>query len=152
MNISTQLAKHLRDIHFGGNWTVSNFKDQLKDIDWQEAIAKIPQCNSIAILFFHSTYYVNVLKKVLEEGVLDGKDELSFQLPPINSQNEWEELLNNAWDNAEQVAKLLEDFPENKLSEHFVNPKYGTYYRNIAGVIEHLHYHLGQIAILKKMV
>ncbi|HAI83731.1 MAG TPA: DUF1572 domain-containing protein, partial [Chitinophagaceae bacterium] len=28
----------------------------------------------------------------------------------------------------------------------------GTYYRNILGLIEHTHYHLGQIALIKKII
>ena len=30
--------------------------------------------------------------------------------------------------------------------------KYGTYYRNFHGLIEHAHYHLGQIVLIKKLV
>lgn len=41
MNLTTQLAKHLRDVHFGGNWTTSNLKDNLADISWRQAIGKI---------------------------------------------------------------------------------------------------------------
>ncbi len=41
MSITKQLARHLREIHFGGNWTESNFKDQLKDVSWKQAIQKI---------------------------------------------------------------------------------------------------------------
>jgi hypothetical protein len=71
MTITAQLAKNLRDVHFGGNWTWSNLKEQLAD--------------SI-------------------------------------------------------------------LSEDFTDKKYGSYYRNIIDIIEHMHYHLGQIAILKKII
>lgn len=34
----------------------------------------------------------------------------------------------------------------------FVMEKYGTYLRNLEGVIEHSYYHLGQIAIIKKQI
>jgi len=30
--------------------------------------------------------------------------------------------------------------------------KYGNYYRNFHGIIEHCHYHLGQIVLIKKML
>jgi hypothetical protein len=42
--------------------------------------------------------------------------------------------------------------PEEKLNDFFALEKYGTYQRNFHGLIEHTHYHLGQIAILKKLV
>ena len=42
--------------------------------------------------------------------------------------------------------------PDEKLSEVFVDEKYGTYERNINLMIEHCYYHLGQILIIKKLV
>lgn len=152
MNLTAQLAKHLRDVHFGGNWTWSNLKDQLSDVTWQEATTKVDSFNTILTLFYHSTYYVGVQLNVLKGGPLDAKDELSFRHPEVHSQEEWIALQQQAWDNAEQLAKLIEALPDSKLEEDFTEKKYGTYYRNIAGMIEHLHYHLGQIALLKQLV
>ena len=34
----------------------------------------------------------------------------------------------------------------------FVKPEYGNYYRNLHGLIEHTHYHLGQVALIKKLL
>jgi len=42
--------------------------------------------------------------------------------------------------------------PESKLSETFLDEKYGNYYRNIHGIIEHTHYHLAQIVLIKKLL
>jgi hypothetical protein len=42
--------------------------------------------------------------------------------------------------------------PESKLAETFSDEKYGNYYRNIHGIIEHTHYHLGQIVLIKKIL
>lgn len=65
MNSTKQIAKHFRDVHFGGNWTFVNLKDTLADITWQEAITKYKDLNTIATLVFHSNYYVNPVLKVL---------------------------------------------------------------------------------------
>ena len=46
----------------------------------------------------------------------------------------------------------MEKLDEAKLSEVFADPKYGNFYRNLQGIIEHTHYHLGQISLLKKLV
>ena len=61
-------------------------------------------------------------------------------------------MLNKTWDDAETFASLVEQLPEAKLWEDFWGSKYGNYYRNIHGVIEHTHYHLGQIVLIKKML
>ena len=42
--------------------------------------------------------------------------------------------------------------PEEELSQGFVDEKYGTYSRNIDGMIEHSYYHLGQIVLIKKLI
>jgi len=152
MTITAQLAKNLRDVHFGGNWTWSNLKEQLADVTWQEATKQVYSCNSIATLTFHINYFVEAAMKVLQGGPLDAHDKYSFAHPPIHSQNDWETFLEKIWTDAETFALLIEQLPDNKLSEDFTDKKYGSYYQNISGIIEHMHYHLGQIAILKKII
>ena len=152
MSLSSQLAKHLRDVHFGGNWTVSNLRDNLADVTWQQATIKMQSSNTIATLLFHINYFIGVALNVLEGGPLTGNDKLSFDHPPINSPEDWQQMQEKAWVEAERFAALIEQLPESKLWEDFADPKYGTYYRNIQGIIEHAHYHLGQIALIKKLV
>jgi hypothetical protein len=152
MNIPHQLAKHFRDVHFGGNWTTSCLRDQLQDVSWQQAVKKIDGFNSILSLVYHMSYFVPVLSNVLRGNKLDAHDKYSWQPPVIGSQQSWEELLTSIWKEAEAAAGLIEILPAAKLEEDFSEEKYGSYYRNIAGIIEHLHYHLGQIVLLKKLV
>lgn len=152
MNLSKQIAKHFREIHFGGNWTCSNLKDNLVDVTWQQATKQVYACNTIAMLVYHMNYYVSAVLKVLQGEPLDAKDAFSFDLSPISSQEDWELLLLKTWNDAEQFANLMEQLPESILWENLSDEKYGTYYRNLHGIIEHTHYHLGQIALLKKIL
>lgn len=152
MTIASQIAKHLRDVHFGGNWTCVNLKQTLSDVTWQQSMTKVDDCNTIATLVYHMHYYVGVGMQVLQGGPLQGKDELSFIHPPVTSREEWEALQSRIWQDAERYATLLEQLPDSKLTEDFTDAKYGTFYRNLAGMIEHTHYHLGQIVILKKAI
>jgi hypothetical protein len=152
MNLSAQIAKHFREVHFGGNWTSSSLKANLADVTWQQATTQIYSFNTIATLVYHTNYYVSAVLKVLQGQPLEAKDEYSFNQPPVQSQQDWEKLLDKTWADAENFAKLLEQLPESKLSEDFTDKKYGNYYRNMHGIIEHLHYHLGQIVILKKII
>ena len=152
MTISSQLAKHLRDVHFGGNWSTVDLKSHLSGMNWEDAVKSVHSLNSIAAITFHLVYYTDTIITVLEENKLVGKDELSWITPNIWSQEEWEILLNDAWTKAEKAARLIEQVPDEKLTQDFVDPKYGTNYRNIAGIIEHMHYHLGQIVLIKKLV
>lgn len=152
MNLPSHLAKHLRDVHFGGNWTGVNLKDQLADITWQQATTPVPGLNTIAALVFHMNYYVGGMLNVLRGGPLDIRDKFSFDLPPIQSGADWETLRAKTFAEAEALARLVEHLPEPLLAEPFVDEKYGTYHRNLVGLVEHTHYHLGQVAVLKKML
>jgi hypothetical protein len=89
---------------------------------------------------------------VLQGEPLNAKDEYSFNTPPILSQEDWKNLLDNIWSNAEKAAQLIEQLPESILHEYFTDKKYGSYYRNIHGIVEHMHYHLGQVVLIKKII
>ena len=152
MNLSQQLAKHFREVFFGGNWTDVNLKQTLEGILWQQVTTKVYSLNTIAALVYHINYYVAAVLSVLQGGSLNASDKYSFDLPPIQSEKDWEVLLNKFWHDAENFAKHVEQFPEEKLWDDFSEGKYGNYLRNIQGLIEHTHYHLGQIVLIKKML
>ncbi len=61
MNLTAQIAKHIREIYFGGNWTSSNFKDSLADITWQQATKQVYSFNTIATLVYHTNYFVSAV-------------------------------------------------------------------------------------------
>lgn len=152
MQLAEQIAKHFREVCFGGNWTAVNLKESLADVTWEQATTQIRSFNTIAALVFHTNYYVSAVLEVLQGEPLTAKDLHSFAHPPILSQQNWEALLDKTWMDAERFASLVELLPESKLGEDFTDGKYGSYYRNLHGIIEHTHYHLGQIVLLKKML
>ena len=151
MTLTGQIAKQIKDVYFGGNWASSNFKENLANVSWQQATTSVYSFNTIAALIYHVNYYIRVVSKVLQGEPLDGHDKDSFDHPPIQSQEDWEKLLDQIWNNVENFAKLIEQLPESKLWEDFMGNKYGNYYRNLHGIIEHAHYHLGQIVLVKKI-
>jgi uncharacterized damage-inducible protein DinB len=152
MSLAKQTAKHLREVYFGGNWTCVNLKDALADVSQNEATTKLYSFNTIITLVFHMNYYAEAIIRVLQGEPLNAKDELSFIHPPVNSQEEWEKIRARTLDNAENLAALIELQPDTIFWEEFTDPKYQSYFRNLHGMIEHTHYHLGQIVILKKLL
>lgn len=153
MSSTLQLAKRFREVILDGRWIANtNFKDQLSDISWEQATTRVGELNTIAMLTFHINYYISGLVNVFEGGNLEIRDMYSFDLSPIESQEQWQDLLNKLWKNSEKFASLLEKMPDSKMNENFADEKYGTYLRNIDGMIEHAYYHLGQITLLKKII
>ena len=152
MNLTDQIAKHFREVWFGENWTSVNLKETVEDVSWQQAATQVYTLNTIAALVYHINYFVSEVLKVLRGEPLNAHDKYSFALPPIHSQQDWEKLLDKTFTDAETFAGLIEQLPENKLWENLAGEKYGNYYRNIHGIIEHTHYHLGQIILIKKIL
>ncbi len=151
MKHTTQLAHRFREVILSGTWIANtNFKNELENLDWKIATAKLQDLNTIAILSQHIQYYISGIKNVLLGGKLDISDKYSFDFPEIESPEEWKNFLHKFWAESEEFASLIEKIPAEKLNETFVEEKYGTYQRNIDGMIEHSYYHLGQIVLLKK--
>lgn len=153
MKSTTQIANRFREVLLNGYWVANtNFKAQLSDVTWEQATKKVGTFNTIAALTFHIDYYIAGILNVLEGGSLDIRDKYSFDLPPIESKKDWEKLLDKIWSDAEKFASMVEQMPEERLNEVFVDEKYGNYQRNIDAMIEHSYYHLGQIVLIKKML
>ena len=153
MQINSQIASRLREVLLDGLWIANtNFKAQITAVTWQEAILKVQELNSMAALTFHINYYLDGLLRAFDTGILDIKDKYSFDVPPINSEEDWQNLVNTFLQNADSFVKRVEAMDEIQLEQPFIEEKYGTYRRNIEGVIEHSYYHLGQLAIIRKMI
>ena len=152
MSVSIHLAKHFRAVHFGGNWTSINLKDLLFDVTWQEATTKVKNLNTILALTYHVSYYVTGILEVFHERPLEIRDKFSYEHQNISSEKEWQHMLDSIYKNAEILAQHIETIPEAQIWEDFVDAKYGDYFSNISGIIEHTHYHLGQIALIKKLL
>ena len=148
----SQISKLWRAVYFGGNWTAVNIKDSLADISWEEATTKIHNLHTIAELVFHIHYYITPVIRVLEGGQLQASDQFSFDLTTIYSADDWQELVTKLLTDAELLAIAMEQFDVSRLLEDFAGLAYGSYYRNLHGMIEHTHYHLGQITLIKKML
>mgnify|MGYP000967627656 FL=1 len=65
MHNSDKLAKHLREVYFGGNWTCSNLKDCLNNVNYTAATKRVGNFNTIAALTYHIRYFVRAALKVL---------------------------------------------------------------------------------------
>jgi hypothetical protein len=154
MSLNEQIAKQLRDLFLSGQWigTDLNLKAQLDDVDVNMANAKYESLNTIALLAFHLNYYLEGVMNVFKGGTLDIRDKFSYEMPPITSQEEWDTLRENIYRNAEYFVYLVNQMPASQLNDPFTDEKYGTYFKNLTGMLEHSYYHLGQIVLIKKLL
>ena len=147
------IASRFREVILNGTWIANtNFYDQLHTLEWEKAVKKNGSLNSIADLAQHIHYYIAGILTVCKGGPLSIRDQYSFSFPIITSQAQWESILFTFWQDANELAQVLEQMPDEQLEEEFSEAKYGNYLRNIEGMIEHSYYHLGQIVLIKKLI
>ena len=153
MKNTQQLANRFREVLVNGTFIANtNYIHQLENLPLETAQKKVGTLNTIANLAQHIHYYIKGVSVVFKGGSLDIKDAYSFDFPPMTSETEWNSFLQTFFKDAEEFVTLVEQLPENKLNDAFTDEKYGTFQRNIDGMIEHCYYHLGQIVLIKKLI
>ncbi|WP_379091479.1 DinB family protein [Pedobacter sp. UC225_65] len=153
MTRNLTIANRLREVLLDGKWIANtNYKEQVSSINWQEAIQKVADLNTIAALTYHINYYLEGLLAAFEHGKLDISDKYSFDLPEIVSEQQWKTLVSRFLANAERFVDTVAKMDDQLFDQAFMEERYGTYLRNIEGVIEHSYYHLGQIVLIRKMI
>ncbi len=153
MTRPASLASRIREVFLNGRWIANtNFKEQLAATHWQQAAEPVGNLNSIAVLAFHINYYLAGLLPVFKGASLTIQDKFSFDLAPITHAGDWNLLVATLLQNAERFAQEVEQMADEMLDAPFTNEAYGTWLRNIEGVIEHSYYHLGQISLINKLI
>lgn len=153
MTKTTDLANRIREVLLNGHWIANtNYREQLLSTSWEQATQKVADLNTIAALTYHINYYLGGLLYAFETGRLEIRDQFSFDLPPITSAADWNKLVTDFLHNSATFADNVEQLDESILDQPFIDEKYGTFLRNIEGVIEHSYYHLGQISLIRKML
>ncbi|WP_162903407.1 DinB family protein [Taibaiella koreensis] len=154
MKITEAIAQHLLDVHYGENWTDVWIRSALEDVTLAEAEQRTSASpNTIAALLHHITFYNKVILARLQgvDPYIGGPN--GFDVPTLDGQAGWEKLQSDNLASAQQLADAIRKVPEEALDQPVLKDKASSsYYRQLHGVIEHAHYHLGQIVLLKKMI
>ena len=147
------LAGRLQEVLLDGQWIANtNYTSQIESLTWEQAAQKVEDLNTIYVLTFHINYYLRGILNVFDGGELEIRDKYSFDAPELKAEEEWQKLVKEFITNSENFVHHVLQMDDSKLDENFVDPKYGTYLRNIEGVIEHAYYHLGQVSLIKKLI
>jgi hypothetical protein len=153
MGRNKELANRLTEVLLNGRWIANtNYKAQIENLTWKQATQKTGSLNTIASLTYHIDYYLAGMIHVFRGGELEIRDKYSFDIPPIESENDWKQLVEEFIRHSEVFIKEVLNLSDSKLDAVFAEEKYGTYLRNIEGLIEHSYYHLGQIVLIKKII
>ena len=152
METVSTLTNRLKEVLIDGQWVSgTNFKKEIENMSWQNAITPVANLNSVAAIIWHIEYYMKGVTSVLKGGTLDIKDKFSFDTPDFKSQTDWENLKVSFFKTCNTYISLITKLSKGQLNATFVDEKYGDYHRNVNAMIEHCYYHLGQIVLIKKL-
>jgi uncharacterized damage-inducible protein DinB len=146
MNPSLQFVKRLEEIYSGEPWFGESILTKLKDVAEVSAF-KQPKAgeHSIAELVAHMIFWRRAaLQKIT------GNDAAAFSMQSPDNWPALESLKKMGW---KKLTESLRETQESLVSELHKNaPLSDEVSAQINGTIEHDIYHLGQIAIVKKLV
>lgn len=146
------LAKHLHNVYHGGNWSDVNLESVLKDVTLEEARYQVLDFNTILVLCYHINYYNVEINKAFKTGKLEARDKFSFQVPEMKNDESWSIFKLSLKESCNSLSDTIKALSEEELTGIFFDKKYGNVFSNIFGIIEHIHYHLGQIVLIKKII
>jgi uncharacterized damage-inducible protein DinB len=151
MNIKSLVAQHIRDV-LKGNWTDIFLEDVLTDTTLEEANFIPASKNSIAMIVNHLKFYNEVAMLRLEnvDKAIDPETN-GFNVELIDTEEKWQQFKNAMLASFIKLAEQVEAMPEEKLFE-FTPSGHSTFYKTLHGIVEHAHYHMGQIVIIKKFI
>lgn len=152
MNIAEHIARHLRDVYAGQNWTEVNLQTTLEDVSYEEASEVTPaSVNTIAGLVHHLTFWNRVIAQRIAGMKVEMPESNGYDNAALNDPATWHNLKKECFQSGNALAAAIEQLTAEQLEQEIL-PGYPTAYKSLQGCVEHVHYHLGQIVILKQLL
>lgn len=147
-------TERFKDIFEGDPWFGESIEEKLKGITNKNAFINPHEgIHSIGELIAHMTYWrLPLVKQLSGDTTYKGSMESEDNWPSIErlAKKGWKKVYAEFKDTQEKIITLLAEH-DNKLLKRKYSDKY-TFGELIQGIIEHDIYHLGQIAITKKLI
>jgi len=152
MKITALIAQHIKDVHEGNNWTEVNLAGTLKGVTVQEATTLTKASpNTIASLLHHITFWNRVMIQRMQGINVFVDEHNGYNVPVLQTDEDWIQLQIDNILSAHELAAAMVVFNESKLFTPLTEGGTSAY-KNFQGSVEHIHYHLGQIVMLKKLI
>ncbi len=149
-NIIRQLTQTYAD----GAWFGDTFMEKLEDVTEKEAFTRpAPDIHSIAELIAHVIYWRSPLIKALKgspdyKGSVEHPDNWT-DLETLQKRG-WKRLMKDFDESQKSMIALLQDVKPTFFEQLYAPGR--TWGFVVEGIVQHDIYHLGQLALVKKMV
>lgn len=142
----------LRRVHNGDTWHGSPLRKILAGVTAEVAHARpIPNAHSIWEMVAHlATWDGVVADRIPERRAIETPDNGDFPAVTGSSPEAWAEALGELDRQHARLVEVVSKLDESRLGEPVVGKGYSTAHM-LRGVMQHVAYHAGQIALLRKL-
>lgn len=135
----------------GDAWHGPSLMEALDGVDAATAAARpIPEAHSIWELVLHLAVWLDIPKRRLETmRAIEATPEQDWQTVGETSEEAWKQALERLRQAYQGLRDLLATLDDDRIAQTSPGRDYPAYV-TIHGVVQHLAYHSGQIALLKK--
>lgn len=150
MSECERIADQLRRAFEGSAWHGPAVLELLEDVDAAMATAKpVADAHSIWELLLHVDAWDRAAMVRLSGKKCQPKGEDNFPLVKKPTESAWRAAVTQAKRTHDQLVKMVEGLPEERLRDRVPGKKY-DFYHMLHGIAQHELYHAGQMALLKK--
>ena len=144
----SRIADQLRRVCDGGAWLGPSLKEVLSGVDEDRARRRpIARAHTIWELVLHVTAWIRIARERLSATETRGHTDRE-NWPPMASS--WQDTLALLEREIDALEEAILAFPSERLDDDAPAPEPQTFYVLLHGVVQHIAYHAGQIAVLQK--
>jgi uncharacterized damage-inducible protein DinB len=145
-----RIAQQLRRACYGPAWHGTPLHEIVAPVDHREA-AKRPRVgqHSIWELVLHTRTWIEIVHKRMERAATASARK-NFPQPAQTTAAAWHADQESLWRAVNALAEAIEKRPDRWLETIVPGRPSQTQYVSLHGVVQHLLYHAGQIALLRK--
>jgi uncharacterized damage-inducible protein DinB len=142
--------KELENLYYGNAFHGPALKEILEGVTATQALAKpISNGHNIWELVLHTVGWNKVFLLGLEGKILDQPEDGDFPIINDTSEQAWQKTLVQLKENIDEMLEKISNLSDSHLDVNIPDKDYNLRFV-IGGILNHIVYHSGQIALLKK--
>jgi uncharacterized damage-inducible protein DinB len=150
MNESERLADQITKALNGGAWHGPSWREALEGVTPEAALQRpIPEAHSIGEILLHAATWHDVVRRRIEGETPEVSDAQDWPVAKFADESAWKAAVSRLFETGSALAETVRCFPAETLQDKRPGVD-GTWYDLIIGELQHVLYHAGQVALLKK--
>jgi hypothetical protein len=151
-NESERLAIQFQRALTGEAWHGPSWQELLDGVDREAATRRpLEDAHTIAEIALHTVTWQDAVRRRLEGETPDVPESENWPRGDLHDDAAWEAVKARLLETGEALRETIRRFPAGRLPESRPGMD-GTWYELIAGELQHVLYHAGQVALLRKQV